>query len=98
MTLQEHLQRLMAQYCPYDYTNVRMDLGIKNRYVPEVFKRSFTSRICKIWDNVRCGPLHLSMFESLKTGNDILKLLREAGYGDTPDDDTDELIADAHIE
>lgn len=76
MTNQEKLQKIIAAYTPLDYTQIDLKRTIKDNYIAAEFKDSFCNDICICWRNINSTELHNDMFVKLKTGDDILKILK----------------------
>lgn len=76
MTNQEKIQKIIAAYTPLNYTQIDLKKTIKDNYVAAEFKDSFCNDICICWRNINSTQLHNDMFVGLKTGDDILKILK----------------------
>lgn len=76
MTNEEMLQKIIAAYTPLDYTKIDLKKTIKDNYIAFEFKDNFCADICIIWRNINATQLRNDMFVKLKTGEDILKILK----------------------
>lgn len=77
MSNEEKLKKIMASYCPVPYPEIDLSDIIKDTYVPAEEKEPFADDICNKWQltNQKCTDLHNRMFDTLKTGKDILNFL-----------------------
>ncbi|RXM52936.1 MULTISPECIES: hypothetical protein [unclassified Chryseobacterium] len=76
MTNEEKLQKIIAAYTPLDYTKINLKRAIKDNYIAAEFKDNFCADICIAWRNINPTQLRNDMFVKLKTGEDILKILK----------------------
>jgi hypothetical protein len=79
MTNEEKLQKIIAAYSPVVYSEIDLKKTIKDRYVAAEFKDNLCNDICHAWVNINCTALHNNMFVTLKTGEDILRILEYVG-------------------
>lgn len=76
MTNEEKLQKIIAAYTPLDYKKISLKRIIKDNYISAEFKENFCEDICITWRNINSTQLHNDMFVKLKTGEDILQILK----------------------
>lgn len=76
MTNEEKLQKIIAAYTPLDYTKIDLKSTIKDIYIAAEFKDNFCNDICITWRNINVTQLRNDMFVKLKTGDDIIKILK----------------------
>lgn len=69
--MEEKLQKIIAAYTPFDYSQIKLDIEIKNHYIAAEMKDNFVNDICRVWPDVNCTELHNIMFIKLKTGREI---------------------------
>ncbi len=69
------LKKIIAAYNPFSYHYIDLSKTIKDRYVANEFKDSFTLDICNAWIEIDCNDLHNTLFDSVETGEDILDLV-----------------------
>ncbi len=70
------LQKIIAAYTPFNYQDIDLKKTIKDKYVAKEFKDNFSNDICTTWRSLNCTQVHNGMFVELKTGEDILKILK----------------------
>lgn len=75
MNNEEKMQKIIAAYTPFDYTKIDLNKAIKDKYIAAEFKDNFCADICDVWKNVNSTTLRNNMFVTLKSGNDIVKIL-----------------------
>ena len=66
---------ILAAYNPFSYQDINLSIKIKDKYVASEFKDSLADDICDTWLEIDCTKLHNELFSSIKTGEDILKML-----------------------
>lgn len=76
MTNQEKLKKIIAAYTPVNYTKIDLKRTIKDNYIAAEFKDNFCNDICSYWSNIKATQLRNDMFVKLKTGEDILNILK----------------------
>jgi hypothetical protein len=76
MENEDKLKKIIAAYTPFDYTKINLTIKIEDRYIASEFKDNFASDICEAWPKSDCTKIHNEMFDSLITGEDILKNLK----------------------
>ena len=54
---------------------IDLSMEIKDKYVALEFKHSLADDICDQWLEIDCTNLHNELFESIKTGDDIIKFV-----------------------
>ncbi|GAA5020317.1 hypothetical protein GCM10011506_05100 [Marivirga lumbricoides] len=69
------LQKIISSYNPFIYSMIDLSKEIKDRYVASEFKDSLANDICNQWPEINCTDLHNELFDSIKTGEDIIKLI-----------------------
>ncbi|MDB5000425.1 MAG: hypothetical protein JWP67_1759 [Mucilaginibacter sp.] len=70
------LKKIIASYCFAPIEQINLNLEIKDNYVAAELKDKFANSICYEWRALNCNQLHDELFEKLKTGNDVLKLIK----------------------
>ncbi|TFF36197.1 hypothetical protein [Mucilaginibacter psychrotolerans] len=70
------LQKIIAAYTPYSYQSIDLDQEIEDVYIAKEFKLNFCHDILNTWKQIDGAALINDMFEDLKTGNDILKIVK----------------------
>jgi hypothetical protein len=70
------LKKIIAIFAPFVYTKIKLNIQIEDKYIATEFKEDFASKICKNWPDSDCTYIHNEMFNSLVTGQDILKILK----------------------
>lgn len=76
MTNEEKLKKIIAAYTPFDYTKIDLKKTIEDNYIAAEFKNNFCNDICICWGNINSTQLRNDMFVKLKTGEDILEVLK----------------------
>lgn len=76
MTNEEKLQKIISAFTPLDYTKIDLKRTIENNYIASEFKDNFCDDICIAWRNINATQLRNDMFVKLKTGADIVKILK----------------------
>jgi hypothetical protein len=71
------LQKIIAVYSPFSYSDIDLSKKMKDKYVAAEFKDSLADDLCNQWPQLDCTRLHNELFSSIKTGNDILELLED---------------------
>lgn len=69
------LQKIIASYIALDYREIDLSIKIENTYISANFKENFCDDICQTWKQLKPSVIFGGMFDSIKTGNDILSLL-----------------------
>lgn len=69
------LQKIIASYTGINYTQVDLDRKIENTYVASVFRGNFCDDLCNQWKQLKPSVIFGGMFDSIKTGKQILELL-----------------------
>lgn len=75
MNKQEELKRIIAKYNSLTYNQIDLGRKIENNYIASGFKYNFCNDIVQKWRDIDATALRNQMFNSLKTGNDILEFL-----------------------
>lgn len=75
MTNEIILQKILASYCFIPFEQIKLNQEIIDNYVTAAFKDNLAGDICHEWRTVNCTKLHNDLFVTVKTGNDILKLI-----------------------
>jgi len=70
------LQKIIAAYTPFLYSQIDLKKEIKNRYIAIEFKDNFYHDLCEAWHILDKTSTYNAIFVSIKTGNDILTLLK----------------------
>lgn len=70
------LQKIVAAYTPFTYQSIDLSKEIEDVYVAKEFKINLCNDILMTWKYLDATALINDMFEELKTGNDILKILK----------------------
>ncbi|MCE1163944.1 MAG: hypothetical protein LWX07_00920 [Bacteroidetes bacterium] len=73
--MDEKLQKIIAAYTPFDYSQIKLDIEIKNHYIAAEMKDNFVNDICRAWPDVNSTELHNIMFTNLKTGREIVNYI-----------------------
>jgi hypothetical protein len=73
---EEKLKKIIAAYAQVDYTKIDLKIDIEDKYIGAEFKYNFCDDICKCWSNLNSTQLRNDMFVKLKTGEDILNILK----------------------
>ncbi len=75
--MEEKLQKIIAAYTPFDYTQINLNIEIKNRYIASELKDNFVNDICRAWPGLNSTELHNVMFTELRTGRQIIEFIRK---------------------
>jgi hypothetical protein len=70
------LKKIIASYCFAPIDQINLNLEIKDNYVAAEFKDKFANSICYEWRSLNSTQIHNELFGTLKTGNDVLKLIK----------------------
>jgi hypothetical protein len=70
------LKKIIASYCFAPIEQINLNLEIENNYVAAKFKYNLANNICHEWRSLNYNRLHNELFEKIKTGNDLLKLIQ----------------------
>ena len=70
------LKKLIASYCFAPIDQINLSLEIKDNYVAAELKDKFATSICHEWRSLNCTQIHNELFGTLKTGNDVLMLIK----------------------
>jgi hypothetical protein len=76
MPNKEKLQKIIAAYTPLHYTKIDLKVEIEDKYISTELKYNFCNDICRTWQNINGAQLRNEMFVTLRTGEDILKILQ----------------------
>lgn len=72
----DKLKKIISAYTPIFYKNIKLNVELKDRYVAAEFKFNFCNDICDVWPSINSKGLRNDMFTVLKTGNDILSVVK----------------------
>ncbi len=75
MNNEEKLRKIISAYTPLEYTEIDLKEEIENKYISTEFNFNFSDDICQVWRNINSTQLKNDMFITLKTGEDILKII-----------------------
>jgi hypothetical protein len=76
MTNREAMQKIISAYTPLDYKHIDLKRTIKDNYIAAELKDNFCKDICRYWRGVNPTQLRNNMFATLKTGEDILGIIK----------------------
>lgn len=77
MDNQEKVKHILAAFNPLTWEQIDLDQEIKDHYVASEFRGSLGRHLCDRFNlnNAKCTQLSNELFESIKTGNDIIQLI-----------------------